>query len=337
MTGTSTNGQTLGKRHTQPRVTVSPKTTRFVSVVLGAGGGLREDNLSAYLLAPADSQDFIALDAGTLLAGLRRAFCKNSFGAVTVPPESDLSPEGWFLRHRIKAYLITHAHLDHVAGLVMNSPEDDKKAIFGLPCTINYLRDYLFNGKIWPNFGNEGEDALHKYHYIRAQPGHTYTVANTSMSIEPFVLDHIPNCPSTAYLIHSKDAYVLYFGDTGPDALTATHCLQTIWTRVAPLIRDKKLHGIFLESSHPNDHPDHLLFGHLTPTWVMDELHRLAAVVDPAKPRQALRDLSVVVTHIKPSLERNAAPQKNIAQQLQEMNDIGVRFVIPKCGQRIAF
>ena len=337
MTHTSMNRHTVGHRRTQSCVSVSPKTTHFVSVVLGAGGGLREDNLSAYLLAPADSHDFIALDAGTLMAGLHKAFCKNSFGAVAAPPESALSSEGWFLRHRIKAYLITHAHLDHVAGLVMNSPEDNKKDIFGLPCTINYLRDYLFNGKIWPNFGNEGADALCKYHYVRVQPQQTYKVADTSMSIEPFVLDHIPNCPSTAYLVHSKGAYVLYFGDTGPDALTATNCLQTIWTRVAPLIREKKLQGIFLESSHPNTHPDHLLFGHLTPTWVMDELHRLAAVVAPAKPRQALRDLAVVVTHIKPSLEQNAAPKKRIAQQLQEMNDLGVRFVIPKCGQRITF
>jgi 3',5'-cyclic-nucleotide phosphodiesterase len=157
------------------------------------------------------------------------------------------------------------------------------------------------------------------------------------MTIEPFVLDHIPNCPSTAYLIHSKGAYVLYFGDTGPDAMTATNCLQTIWTRVAPLIRDKKLQGIFLESSHPNDHPDHLLFGHLTPSWVMAELHRLADLVNPAQPRQALRDLAVVVTHIKPSFERSTMPKKQIAQQLQEMNDIGVRFIIPKRGQRIEF
>ena len=90
MTGTTMDGHTASQRRTQSLVTIVPKTARFVSVVLGAGGGLCEDNLSAYLLAPAGSQDFIALDAGTLLAGLRKALCKQSFGAVAVPPESDL-------------------------------------------------------------------------------------------------------------------------------------------------------------------------------------------------------------------------------------------------------
>ncbi len=43
----------------------------FVAIVLGAGGGPSQDDLSAYLLAPAGSADFVCLDAGTLLSGIR--------------------------------------------------------------------------------------------------------------------------------------------------------------------------------------------------------------------------------------------------------------------------
>ena len=312
-------------------------TGRFTTIVLGASGGLREDNLSAYLIAPAGSADYIALDAGSLLSGLRKARCRDNLAELAnYPAEASLTPEGWFLCHRIKAYLITHAHLDHLAGLVMNSPEDTQKAIYGLPRTIDYLRDHLFNGKIWPNFGNEGTTpCLNKYHYVRVEPGQGYSIPNTSMSVEPFVLDHLPNCPSTAYLIHSDGAYVLYCGDTGPDALGESAYLQAVWTRIAPLIRDKTLCGIFLESSHPADHPDDRLFGHLTPNWLMDELHRLAAIVDPDQPHHALNDLKVVVTHIKPSLQRGSQPKRRIAAQLQDRNDLGIQFMIPSQGQRI--
>ena len=137
---------------------------KFVSIVLGTAGGLEEQNLSAYLLAPIGSKDFVALDAGTLLTGLRKARMMGSLWDIHVPPESDLTIEGWVLQNNIKAYLITHAHLDHVAGLVINSPADTTKELLGIPSTIDYIRDHLFNWKIWPNFGNEGDQLrLNKY------------------------------------------------------------------------------------------------------------------------------------------------------------------------------
>jgi cAMP phosphodiesterase len=179
-----------------------PNDPQFVTIVLGATGGPREENLSAYLLAPVGSSDFIALDAGTLLTGIRQAEVKGSFGDGAVPQDSPLAPEGWILQHRIVAYLISHAHLDHVAGLILNSQDDTAKKIIGLGCTIDALRDHLFNGRIWPNFGTEGAGhQLRQYQYQRVVPGQEYRVCGTSLSVEPFVLSHAAHCPSTAFLI----------------------------------------------------------------------------------------------------------------------------------------
>src|SRR5579859_4874614 len=80
----------------------------FTVVPLGVRGGLDESNLSAYLVAAAGSQDCICLDAGTLYAGLEKA-----------APLFHLPP-GAILRSRIKGYFISHPHLDHVAGLIIN-------------------------------------------------------------------------------------------------------------------------------------------------------------------------------------------------------------------------
>jgi 3',5'-cyclic-nucleotide phosphodiesterase len=89
-------------------------------------------------------------------------------------------------------------------------------------------------------------------------------------------------------------------------------------------VREKKLRGLFLEVSFPEGRPTGLLFGHLTPSWMLKELHHLARLADPAQP-------------VKLSLERGSMPQEQIAQQLQALNDLGVRFVIPEQGQRIEF
>jgi len=79
----------------------SQETASFVSIPLGVTGGLREDNLSSYLLAPKGSTDFIALDAGALLAGLRQARILESFEEIELPPDSELTLEGLVLQQHV--------------------------------------------------------------------------------------------------------------------------------------------------------------------------------------------------------------------------------------------
>lgn len=311
-----------------------PPSPSFSVIALGAGGGPGQDDLSAYLLAPAGSSDYVALDAGTLLAGIKKAWNAGSFRDLRPPADATLAPEGWILRERVKAYLISHGHLDHVAGLIVDSPEDGSKEILALPSTIDVIRDHLFNRRAWPNFGNEGEAALKKYRYVRLEPGRAQAIAGTAMSVEPFALSHA-GVVSTAFLIGGGGAAALYVGDTGPDAVERGDRLGVVWTRIAPLVRDGTLRGILIEVSYPDGRPDHLLFGHLTPAWLMHELRRLAEQVDPTNPAQALRRLTVVVTHIKPSLNVGPSTRERIARQLAERNDLGVRLVIIRQGERV--
>ncbi len=95
--------------------------------------------------------------------------------------------------------------------------------------------------------------------------------------------------------------------------------------------------GTLLEASYPDGRPDSLLFGHLTPAWLMRELRRLSELVEPAAPTRALRRLTVVVTHVKPALEAGSAPRERIARQLTDRNDLGVPLVMARQGERIEF
>lgn len=310
---------------------------RFVTIILGSGGGSLEDNLSSYLLAPTGDNNFISLDAGTVLVGIKRAISKGAFRDVEIPEDTDLNVEGWVLQTLVKAHLISHTHLDHVAGLVLNAPDGSEKEILGIPQTIDMLRDHFFNWKVWPNFSDEGSGFhLKKYKYIRLTPEESHAINNTALTVTPYALSH-SGIRSTAFLVCSKGHYALYFGDTGPDEVEKQACLEKVWKAVAPIARDKKLRGIFLEVSFPDPRPDDQLYGHMTPSWMMKELTRLAYLTDSKHPEKALAGVTVFVTHIKTTFEKGLWVNELIARQLNDLNNLNLQFVIPRQGDRIEF
>ena len=99
----------------------------FDVIVLGALGGIQDGNLSSYLIRPHGDRNAVACDAGSLVNGLRVAQDKGIFRDVKVPEGSTDSVIGHVLKNEIKGYLISHAHLDHVQGLVIASPDDSNK------------------------------------------------------------------------------------------------------------------------------------------------------------------------------------------------------------------
>ncbi len=305
----------------------------FKVIVLGSGGGLDESNLSCYLAAPVKENRFVALDAGTLLAGIRKAEAAGSFGEIPEQKKSGLSLPAWLMKDGIKAYLISHAHFDHTSGMILNSPDDGKKVIIGLDNTIEDLRAHVFNNQSWINFSTEGENALQKYQLIRAKPGESFIVPGTSMKVRALPLSHSTR-GSTAYLLESAGQYLLYFGDTGPDVMEKSDKMQRVWDEIAPIIRSGSLRGIFLEISYSDERPDNMLFSHLTPKWFMTEMRNLSRTVDPVKPT-ALKDLRVIVTHIKPSLNPRENHRKTIQGELEKRNDLRLRLIFAEQGQRL--
>jgi 3',5'-cyclic-nucleotide phosphodiesterase len=145
------------------------------------------------------------------------------------------------------------------------------------------------------------------------------------MAVQAFPLSH-SNLTSTAFLVRSKGNSVLYLGDTGPDEVEKSHNLQNLLQTIAPLIKEKKLRAIMIEVSFPNEQPDKLLFGHLTPHWLMAEMKKLKELAGP------LNGLKLVVTHVKPpqtSIEK-------IKKQLAAENNLGLHLIYPQQGKSIS-
>ncbi|WP_428331044.1 MBL fold metallo-hydrolase [Mucilaginibacter sp.] len=294
-----------------------PENKAFRIVPLGVMGGIDESNLSAYMVAAKGTNNYICLDAGTLHYGIEKAITNKVF---SIPAER-------VLRQYIKGYFISHAHLDHVSGLIINSPDDTAKTIYGLSSCLQTIKTHYFTWESWANFTDEGDaPQIKKYHYQVLTPDSTISIKNTEMKVRAFPLSH-SNLQSTAFLVNSGDAYVLYLGDTGSDKIEKSHNLHALWQAIAPLIKSKKLKAIMIETSFPDEQTDKTLFGHLTPKWLMREMDNLAALTG----KDALKGFNVVVTHVKPPLVNIAKLKK----QLIAENVLQLNLIFPQQGKVI--
>ncbi|OLQ93225.1 3',5'-cyclic-nucleotide phosphodiesterase [Vibrio panuliri] len=306
----------------------------FEAVTLGSKGGIQDGNLTAFMLKSEQDDNYVLLDAGSVVNGLIVSEQKGAFDDVKVPEESKLTKVGYLLKEKVKGYLISHAHLDHVAGMIISSPDDSNKPIYGLSATNEALMNNYFNWSAWPNFGNEGKGfKLSKYTYTDLPQYQWQTVTGTSMQVMAMPLAHSGGV-STAFALKDSDGDLfVYFGDTGPDAVEKSDALNQVWTTLAPFVKEGQLKGIVIEVSFTNKTPDKMLFGHLTPNWLLKELTALESLAG----KGSLEDLDVVVSHIKYSLKKGEDPQVVIQRELEAGNKLGVNFHFPAQGDALTF
>ncbi|HVM90263.1 MAG TPA: 3',5'-cyclic-nucleotide phosphodiesterase [Puia sp.] len=299
----------------------SPDRPSFKIIPLGVLGGSDESNLSSYMVAPVNSEDYICLDAGTLRSGIQKAIAAGILQG-TAPA---------ILRNNVKAYLISHPHLDHVAGLIINSPDDSAKNIYALPFCIDVLKSNYFTWRSWANFGNEGEKpTLNKYRYINLDTAKETILGNTQMTVRPFLLSHSSPYKSTAFLIKLNNSYLLYLGDTGADEMEKASNLSLLWQTVSPLIKSRKLKAIFIETSFPDEQPVRQLFGHLTPALLMKEMASLSQFTGI----EALKNFPLIITHIKPT---TADIEEKIKSELATKNTLQLNLIFPKQAIELRF
>ncbi|KAI1346943.1 cAMP phosphodiesterase class-II [Xylaria sp. FL0043] len=153
-------------------------------IVLGAGGGPQEHNVTALLVRSLDTGwakgSIVAVDAGVHLSAITRILEETQpsglgtsiplphtletgpFAGMEVISASPTTNAGYVTRHLVDTYLITHPHLDHICGLVINTaglPGARPKRLAGLPSTISAFKQHIFNNIIWPNLSDENNGA----------------------------------------------------------------------------------------------------------------------------------------------------------------------------------
>ncbi|RDA84930.1 hypothetical protein CP532_5154 [Ophiocordyceps camponoti-leonardi (nom. inval.)] len=151
-------------------------------IVLGSGGGPLESNITALLVRSVaqgwSKGSIVAVDAGVHLSAISRlvheAFpsppptslpyvvTKGPFAGLSLPYDTPTANAAHVTRTLVDTYLITHPHLDHFSGFVVNTaglPGTRPKKLAGLPTTIQALKTHIFNNVIWPNLSDENNGA----------------------------------------------------------------------------------------------------------------------------------------------------------------------------------
>lgn len=306
----------------------------FEVVALGVDGGVSDGNLTSYLIRDDSQPLYLALDAGSVLPGIAKALEKGNFPEITDDIAAPLTRQGYIFRQRINSYFISHAHLDHVSGLIIGSPEDSKKNLYASVDTIDVLRNYYFNWRVWPNFTDSGSGTrLGTYRMQLVRPAQPLSMGLTRLTGEMYPLSH-DKSPSSMLLISSNNATFAYFGDTGSDEIEKSKNLDVVWRKLAEKVKQQQLKGMIIEVSYPNDAPDSKLYGHMTPKWLLKELKKLAAYSGEEEP---LKGLPVVISHIKPSFQQGQDVRKTIAAELAQGNDMGINFIIMEQGDSLRF
>lgn len=237
---------------------------------------------------------------------------------------------------RASAFVISHPHLDHIQGLVLNSawpqrPGDTAAPaaeICGLAFTVAALQRHVFNGVIWPDLVGAGRLRL-----TVLDPHHRHTTAGGAFHVTTFDLHHgplhsgpplgapvgvaAPRYPLSAFLVQDagSGAKILVFGDFEPDLVLGGSANARLWAAVARYVDDGLLRAVIMECSSPTVEPLVNLYGHMMPAHVIAEfqaLRRLTAA-------HHVGGLQVVITHVKDIAETD--PRRLVLSELEALNE----------------
>ena len=235
--------------------------------VLGAFGGEGlGQRPSAFLV-----NDRVLIDGGSVS------------GALSVPEQL-----------QIDYALVSHSHLDHVAGLAFLAEtlaccaEERQVTIASLPPIVEAVKRYVFNNVVWPDFAAIPPGApVVKYRTL---------IENTQQRVgdlwvTPIAVNH--TVPTAGFIVRDGEVGLVYSGDTGPT--------EALWKAARGL---RNIRAVILECAFPNRlGPLAEIAKHMTPSLIRRELDKLPP------------DVPVWIFHVKPQFH------EEIAEELDRMDD----------------
>lgn len=240
--------------------------------ILGCSGGIGAGSRTSAMLIDND----VLLDAGTGIGDLAL---------------EDLNS----IRH----VFLTHAHLDHIAGLPMlvdsNFEEDFEVpvSVYARRETLDALKAHLFNDVIWPDFAKIPNEENPMLRYVVCNPGDTVTIDHRDFH----AVDVLHSVPSLGYTVQNSGGVFAVSGDTRTN--------QTLWP-VLNACDDLKV--LVIEVSFSDEYEElATTAGHYCPSTMCCDLELLN------------HDPEIWITGMKPGQEdkilgqvTEAVPDKNI-------------------------
>lgn len=165
----------------------------------------------------------------------------------------------------IEHIFLTHSHLDHIvdvpfiADLFVNQKDIPLK-IYGLKQTLDDLRQFIFNNRMWPDFEN-----------IKLVKNHDKTIQFIEINPdEPYKIDGIILTPFKTNHTDGSCGYMIERGSNGFLFTSDTYKCKKIWE-----IMDKNphIHSLIIDVSFPSHYEQIAQDSkHLTPKILSEEL-----------------------------------------------------------------
>ena len=199
----------------------------------------------------------------------------------------------------IRHVFLTHAHLDHIAGLPMLADSifdenfDKPLTVYAREETLRAVQDHLFNDVIWPNFAKLPSPERPMLRYAVCSPGDTITIDHRNF----YAVDVMHTVPTLGYTVQNSGGVFAVSGDTKTN--------ETLW----PVLNAcDDLRVLVIEVSFPNEMAQLANdAGHYCPNTLVKDLQRLdhepQIWLTGMKPGEEDRILEQVLS---------AAPNKNI-------------------------
>lgn len=239
---------------------------------LGCSGGISAGSRTSAMLVDAD----VLIDAGTGLGDL-----------------------GLDELDAIRHVFLTHAHLDHIAGLPMlidanfDVNFETPVTVYAREETIDALKKHLFNDVIWSDLSKIPSIDRAMLQYVVCNPGDAITIGHREFK----AIDVSHSVPSLGYTVQSSSGVFAVSGDTKTN--------DTLWPALNAC---DDLRVLVVEVSFPNEQEALATkSGHYCPLTLSRDLERLRHEPD------------IWITGMKPGLEARiitqvteAIPNRNV-------------------------
>ncbi len=231
--------------------------------ILGSNGGsAKNKGLTSFLI-----NDHILIDAG------------NVVNSLTIEAQS-----------KIDHIFVSHSHLDHIKDIPLLTDNfveipGKKVQVYGLPETIDSLKNNFFNNIIFPDFAMIplNDPILHYNTVTNKQP-----ISINGVTITPIEVNH--TVPNVAYIIEKNSNQCVFISDT----YSTSEIFNEINNR-------KNIKFIIIETSFANESEELAKISkHLTPNLMLKEINKINDTSIP-----------IYIFHMKPKYSEKIVEEIN--------------------------
>jgi cAMP phosphodiesterase len=223
--------------------------------------------------------DLVAIDAGSI--------------AQSIPDE---------FRRKVRDIVLTHAHLDHIAGLPLYvddlfSTVTSPILVHAIAEVVDTLETHVFNWSIYPRFSELRNDFGTVMEYRPFETGCEFPIRH--LTFRAIRVNH--KVPSVGFIVSDGSTVLAMTGDTAQ--------MNGFWEEVNRL---ERVSGVLVECAFPNELSELARISHhFTPEGLMAELTKLR------------HDCPIYVINIKP------AYHDQVVQELKSLEIPNLRLFEP--------